>query len=210
MKSWWWDTDGIKLLLVASVHGRNWCSILQKQAALLGLHGNPHHSGGGTKSLITTKDVFGVAFSGILLVLRVDKHVIIETCYLLDVIGWLMPAKIYSCFQEISQEFSWTIISPFKVLRTRPRNYFLYQWIPATVTLLTYSLSKSYFGGGSLALISNFIFFVVCFNNLFPSYHYLSRCNNSSCSLDFTPLMHSESATVATSAFCLVKCGKLF
>lgn len=40
---------------------------------------------------------------------------------------------------------------------------------PATVTLRTYSLSKPYFGGGSLALISNFMFFVVCFDNLFPS-----------------------------------------
>lgn len=61
---------------------------------------------GGTKSLITPKDIFPVAFSGILLVLRVEKHVIIEKCYLVDVTGLLAPEKIKSCFQEISQEFS--------------------------------------------------------------------------------------------------------
>lgn len=75
----------------------------------------PADSGDRTKSLITPKDGFGVAFSGILLVLRVDKHVIIEVCYLLDVTGLLAPAKINSCFQETSQEFSSTISPALKL-----------------------------------------------------------------------------------------------
>jgi len=38
----------------------------------------PVGSVGGTKSLITPRDGFGVAFSGILLFLRMEKRVIIE------------------------------------------------------------------------------------------------------------------------------------
>lgn len=66
----------------------------------------PVDSVGGTKRLITTKNEFGVAFSGILLALRIENHVINEIYYLMDVTGLLAPEKIKSCFQEISQEFS--------------------------------------------------------------------------------------------------------
>lgn len=61
---------------------------------------------GGTKSLITAKDGFGVGQSGILIVLRIEKHVIIEVYYLVCVTGLLAPEKIKLCFQEIAQEYS--------------------------------------------------------------------------------------------------------
>lgn len=132
---------------------------------------------------------FWCSFIGILLVLRIANHLIIERFCLMKVIEPLAPEKIKSGF-FFSRKFSGiqlSCISPFRGdLQTLNPNRASCIKTPATVSLLAYPLSKSFFGDGPLWLISNWRLFMVCFNNLFSNYHYISRLNNSSCSLGFS------------------------
>lgn len=74
----------------------------------------PVDSVGGTKSLMTPEDGFPVAFSGILLVWRVEKHVIIEMYYLVDVTGLLAPEENQIMLSRNFSGIQLSYISPFK------------------------------------------------------------------------------------------------
>lgn len=114
LKNRQWGADVIKFLLVASGYGGNQCFPLQRQATLLDLHGNMCPCWWcETKSLKTPKGCFGVAFSGVLLIWKTEKHAVIEMCYLVDVTGLLAIEKNKSCFLEIAQKFS-LVVFPFK------------------------------------------------------------------------------------------------
>lgn len=66
-----------------------------------------------TECLKTPKGCLGVAFSGVLLIWKTEKHAVIEMCYLVDVTGLLAIEKNKSCFLEIAQKFS-LVVFPFK------------------------------------------------------------------------------------------------
>lgn len=63
-----------------------------------------------TECLKTPKGCLGVAFSGVLLIWKTEKHAVIEMCY---VTGLLAIEKNKSCFLEIAQKFS-LVVFPFK------------------------------------------------------------------------------------------------